>query len=47
MNSGICVDENPLGGEPLRAVAGDRVSVIANDMRNVKLDMVSGAETGA
>jgi hypothetical protein len=45
MHSGIGVDENPLGGEPLRAVAGHSVSVVEVPMnKRVELDLTSIVE---
>jgi hypothetical protein len=45
MHSGIGVDENPLGGEPLRAVAGHSISVVEVPMsKRVELDLTSIVE---
>src|SRR5580692_12664436 len=45
MHSGTSVDENPFGGEPLRAVAGHCVSVVEVSMsKRVELDLTSIVE---
>src|SRR5580704_12028127 len=45
MHSGIGVNQNPLGGKPLRAVAGHRVSVVEVSMsKRVELDLTSIVE---
>ena len=47
MDSGIGVDEDPLGRQPLRAVAGDGVAVVEMPVNSgVEFDLTAIVEPG-